>query len=385
MAAKKVRMGIIGTGKRGIYVGGLYAKHPHCEVIALCDTIRPNVEKAGAALGVSSGHCYTDFEEMLRQEPLDAVLIAAPPDIQVGIACYAMEKGIHVTTEVPAAYTIDQCWDLVKTVQRSGAKYQLSEQTRFWGFIQEWRRMADLGQFGHILFAEGEYLHYAEWDYFFDPVTGEKIVGSATPPEGRAVQPTWRNKRFYNPIYYLPHTLSPLLSVTGGRVTKVSCMGTRPQSYYVDNYSGRDMEIALMHTSTDTVLRVAAGFTSPHGERKDTACHWYQVKGTLQTAEWARSTEDHPKLWTAADNQWRNMDWPLSAAKIDETDEGSSHGNADAWPVHNFLQAILEDAPIEMDVYAAVETAAPAILAAESSNQGGILLQVPDFRPHKEA
>ncbi|GGD98430.1 Gfo/Idh/MocA family protein [Paenibacillus nasutitermitis] len=380
MANKKVRLGVIGTGIRGIYVAQLYRKHPDCEVVALCDSIRNNVERAAAELGVPVANCYTDYEKMISNETIDAVLIAAPPDIQVDIACYAMEKGIHVTTEVPAAYSIEQCWKLVHTVEKTGAKYQLSEQTRYWGFIQEWRRMAAQGEFGHILFAEGEYLHYGEWDYFFDPLTGEKISGIATPPQDRKVEPTWRNIRFYNPIYYLPHTLSPLLSITGGRVTKVSCMGTRPRSYYVDNYEARDMEVALMHTSTDAILRVAAGFTSPHGHRKDTGYHWYQVKGTEATAEWARSSEDKPKLWTANDDTWRNMDWEVTAADISEFEEHSAHGNADSWPVHNFLKAILEDKELEMNVYTAVETAAPAILAAESSNKGGILLEVPDFR-----
>ena len=46
----------------------------------------------------------------------------------------------------------------------------------------------------------------------------------------------------------------------------------------------------------------------------------------------------------------------------------------------NFADAILNDLTPPMDVYRAVETAAPAILAAESARQGGILLQVPDFR-----
>lgn len=358
----------------------LYAKHPDCEITALCDRIEAVVDQAAVQMNLNCKK-YTDFEKMLRQESLDAVLIAAPPDIQVDMACYAMEKGVHVTTEVPAAYSIEQCWKLVRAVETTGAKYQLSEQTRYWGFIQDWKRMAEQGEFGKILFAEGEYLHYGNWDYFIDPVTGERLYGSALPPEGRNVEQTWRNRRFYNPIYYLPHTLSPLLSITGGRVTKVSCMGTQPQSYYVDNYEARDIEVALMHTSGDTVFRVAAGFTSPHGPRKQTGYHWYQVKGTAATAEWARSSEDNPRLWNASDGKWREMEeWTATSKDTDEFIRSSGHSSADGVPVVRFLQAIREDKPIDMDVYAAVETAAPAILAAESSNQGGVLLEVPDFR-----
>ncbi|MCQ6557479.1 Gfo/Idh/MocA family protein [Paenibacillus mendelii] len=382
MGNGKVRLGIIGLGPRGQYMTHLYAGHPNCSIVALCDNVLATAETIAGQLGNPDIHCYSDYEVMLAKEALDAVYIAIPPDVQVQLACYAMDKGIHVTTDVPAAYTIDQCWELVNKVEQTGVKYQLSEQTRYWGFIQEWRDMAHRGEFGHILFAEGEYLHYAEWDYFIDPKSGERFYGSATAPEGRAVEKTWRNKRFYNPIYYLPHTLSPLLSIIGGRVTRVSCMGTRPQSYYVPNYEGRDMEIALMHTDNDTVLRVAAGFTSPHGPRGGTGAHWYHLKGSHRTVEWSRSLQDKPKMWSVNENDgdWQDMDWSLTAKGATDFTRQSEHGGADGWPVDNFISAILTDAKLEMDVYKAVETAAPAILAAESSNEGGTLKIVPDFR-----
>ena len=53
----------------------------------------------------------------------------------------------------------DRCWKLVNAVKSTGVKYQLAEQTRYWNFIQEWRKMAAAGEFGKIYYAEGEYLH----------------------------------------------------------------------------------------------------------------------------------------------------------------------------------------------------------------------------------
>lgn len=380
MNRKQVRLGVLGLGPRGRGIAKLYAQHPNCRIVALCDRIASMNELAAAEIGDPDVKCYTDYEQMLASEPLDALFIAAPPDIQVEMACYAMERGIHVTTEVPAAYTLQQCWDLVRTVEKTGVKYQLSEQTRYWGFIRQWKEMAARGDLGKILFAEGEYLHFADWDYFLDPKTGERFNGSAAPPEGREVEQTWRQRRFIHPIYYLPHTLSPLLSITGGRVTRVSCMGTRPESYYVDNLAARDIEVALMHTDNDVVYRVATGFTSPHGMRKETGYHWYQLKGTKGSVEWNRTSEDKPKMWTAHDDRWRDMNWSTDVEEASDYIRQSGHGGSDGWPIENFLQAILEDTPIEMDVYKAAECAAPAILAAESSHEGGALKDVPDFR-----
>jgi hypothetical protein len=48
---------------------------------------------------------------------------------------------------------------------------------------------------------------------------------------------------------------------------------------------------------------------------------------------------------------------------------------------HHFREAVLRGAPLDIDVYQAMDTAAPAILAADSIDQGSKLLRVPDFRP----
>ena len=58
----------------------------------------------------------------------------------------------------------------------------------------------------------------------------------------------------------------------------------------------------------------------------------------------------------------------------------ATHGGADYYPISYFIDAIVNDKNPPLDVYKAVETAAPAILAAESARKGGVLLEVPDFR-----
>jgi hypothetical protein len=157
-------------------------------------------------------------------------------------------------------------------------------------------------------------------------------------------------------------------------------MGTRPQSYVIENIKGRDMEVALMHTAKDTVLRVAAGFTSPHGHRRETMCHWYQIMGTKCTVEWARDKNEFPKIWTVDKNEWENKEWTTVPENTDEKIKQSGHGGVDWWPVDTFIRAIMDNSDVQMNVYKAVETAAPAILAAESSEKGGVLIEVPDFR-----
>jgi len=81
-----------------------------------------------------------------------------------------------------------------------------------------------------------------------------------------------------------------------------------------------------------------------------------------------------------ADGGWEAMDWGTVDPEDPEHIRNSSHGGADYYPIHYFVEAILNDTTPPLDVYKAVEVAAPAIMAAESARQGGVLLDVPDFR-----
>lgn len=388
---KTVRMAIIGSGKRWKDLDQFFTKRPNLEIVAICDFAEGAAEEAAARIKEMTGDTpavYHSYEELTKNAVYDASFIMIDPDIQVQFAVAEMDRGIHVMTEVPAAYTIDQCWDLVKAVKRNGVKYQLGEQTRYWSFMKEWRKMAQRGDFGKIYYAEGEYLHFEkEWDFFRYKDTKKHIwCGDNACESDPNVERAWRYRFFQHPILYLPHELSPLLSVTGGRIEKVSCLGTKRGESYMKGFDIRDMECALMHNSNGAIFSLRAGFTSPHGHKKETYAHWYQIKGTECSVEWARSDMEHdePKMFTLKDGWtkpgWVGEDPNDEDAAIFEMFKGKGHGGIDYYPIHYFVDAILNDTTPPMDVFKAVESAAPAILAAESSEKGGIQLDVPDFR-----
>ena len=382
---KKIRLAILGNGPRGTGLGGVYAQHPNVEVVAVCDIADGLAENASQHLNNCVGYtpkAYTSYEQLSKNAAYDAILIAVDPDIQVDYAVREMERGIHVMTEVPAAYTMDQCYTLVNAVRKTGCKYQFAEQTRYWSFIKKWREMAQAGAFGRIYYAEGEYLHYEpKWDYFRHKKTGHHVwTDDPSYDQNPDYERTWRYYTFANPIFYLPHELSPLLSVTGGRIESVSCLGTKQGESYTKGFDVRDLECALMHNSNGAIFSLRAGFNAPYGFKRETGAHWYQIKGTEKSVEWARSELDCPKEFIPGQGWVEHTDWTCADAEAPEAFKNAPHGGADLYPIHYFIDAILNDKTPPMDVYHAVETAAPAILAAESANRGGILLQVPDFR-----
>jgi hypothetical protein len=100
--------------------------------------------------------------------------------------------------------------------------------------------------------------------------------------------------------------------------------------------------------------------------------------------EWKRADRDLPKMWLA-DAQMHDLvdvDWRYERLDAPAEARGSGHGDADYYVQAAFRDAVLGIRPLEFDVYRAMDTAAPAILAAESIAQGSVPLAVPDFRPN---
>jgi predicted dehydrogenase len=380
---KKVRLGLMGCGARGVNVSRLFRDHPQCQITAFMDRFVIRAQNAAKELGLSGACIYDDFPKMLREAPMDAVFFACDPMVQADLACQAMRAGKHVCTEVPAAFTMDQCWNLVKTVEKTGVKYQMLEQVRFAGFIDVWKQMRERGELGHVCLAQGEYVHYLPcFRNWYDVKTGEQFH-ELVPPPGREVAESWHSIDKRDPIFYLPHTLSPILKVLDDRVVRVSCMGTGPGSHVLDRTPSawRDIEYALMHTAKDTVILAGAGFSLPNVHRGPIECHWWELRGTKGAVSSPRHKTDGFRCWKEGMSVYQETDLGLAPLDADELQARSGHGGMDYKPVDTFIRSIVEDGPTGMDVYQAVETAAPAILAAESARSGGILLDVPDFRP----
>ena len=121
-----VRIGFVGVGNRG--TGNLknLLKIEGVEIRAVCDIVEEKVsraqrlvEKAGQPM--PTGYCRgeTDFKRLCEQEELDLVVTATPWRWHSPVCLAAMNAGKHAASEVPAAVTIDQCWELVETSEKS--------------------------------------------------------------------------------------------------------------------------------------------------------------------------------------------------------------------------------------------------------------------------
>jgi predicted dehydrogenase len=121
-----VRIAIIGTGLRGRSVLNELLNVPGVKITALCDIVpekadkaRAMVEKKGQPTPAVVVKGERGFEEVVRRDDVDYVYIATPWEFHVPQALGAMQAGKHVGTEVPAAYTLEDCWKLVDASERT--------------------------------------------------------------------------------------------------------------------------------------------------------------------------------------------------------------------------------------------------------------------------
>ena len=123
---KKVRVGMIGVGGRGMGLTGQLLGIEGAVVTAVCDVMPQRVAAAQARV-VAKGQLSpagfskneTDFENLCKRNDVDLVYIATPWECHTPMAVCAMNHGKHAAIEVPAAITLQECWDLVDTCEQT--------------------------------------------------------------------------------------------------------------------------------------------------------------------------------------------------------------------------------------------------------------------------
>src|SRR3954467_2294407 len=161
-----VRVGFIGLGMRGPTHLTNMTKLDGVSIMGLCDIREEKVNKAQKMIE-NSGHKPTLYsgdgdawKKLCDRKDIDLVYIATPWALHVPMAVYAMEQGKHVAIEVPAAKTIEECWQLVKTSERTKKHCMMLENCCYDFFELMTLNMARQGFFGDIIHTEGAYIHY---------------------------------------------------------------------------------------------------------------------------------------------------------------------------------------------------------------------------------
>jgi len=162
---EKVRIGFVGLGSRGPGAVQRITNIEGVDIKAICDI---RTERTDFVLKRLEGTPHKpvaysgkedSWKEMFNRDDIDLIYITTPWSLHAPMAVYAMEHGKHAAVEVPAAVTLDECWQLVETSERTKKHCMMLENCCYDFFELMTLNMARAGFFGDLVHAEGAYIH----------------------------------------------------------------------------------------------------------------------------------------------------------------------------------------------------------------------------------
>lgn len=386
---EKLQIGVIGLGSRGMgLLKAVMLEMEDIEVTAVCDVYQDRQEDAAAACKEKYGKEVTmtgDYHEILAMDGVDAVIISASWAAHSRIAVDAMRAGKPCASEVGGAYSLEECWELVRTHEETGVPCMMLENCCYGRDELMVLNMVKQGVLGEIVHCAGGYCHDLR----------KEIA------EGREN----RHYRLDNYMHrncenYPTHELGPIAKVLdinrGNRMVSLSSVASkaRGMNEYAANHNHAELAdypfaqgdivtttIRCAHGETivltlDTTLPRAysRGFTVRGTKglyQEDTRSIFidgmhekfeFNLKGMWGNAEEFREQYEHP-IWKqylaeGVKGGHDGMDWLVFSAFFDSVRQG-------------------ETPPI--DVYDMASWMAVTALSEQSVAMGGLPVAFPDF------
>ncbi|MGB8259595.1 MAG: Gfo/Idh/MocA family oxidoreductase, partial [Terracidiphilus sp.] len=381
------RIGIIGTGARGTsLLENLLAAD--ARVVALCDVVRAKAEHA-QSLAVKAGQkppeLYTDgdhaFEALVARDDIDLVVIATPWDWHVEMAVAAMKHGKHAATEVPAAYTIEDCWRLVDTSEQT-RRHCIMLENCCYGYNETLiLRMVHEGLFGELLYGEGAYIHDLREELFSDKGEGlwrrtahTQRDGNLYPTHGLGPVANYMGIQRGDRFDYLVSVSTPQRGLDLYRKEHVAANDPRQAERYLNG----DMNISILKTFNGLTVTVKHDTVNPHPYDRINV-----VAGTKGVFA------DYPpriyfdgqaggEAWASIDG-WKEHQHPLWRREGEIARKHGGHGGMDYIMIYRLLECMKQGLVPDMDVYDAAAWSATGPLSRLSLAQGSAPAKFPDF------
>jgi predicted dehydrogenase len=376
-----VRVGMIGTGGRGRGLLREIEAVEGAQITAVADIVEEHALRAQQRV-VEAGHpkpaIEVDGRSLCERDDVDLVYICTPWDSHTPLALQAMECGKHAAIEVPAATTLEECWQMVNTSERTRRHCMMLENCLYDYNEMLVLNMIRAGRFGTITHGEAAYIH-------------EMRRGLVS---GR-----WRGKwhTHRNGNLYPTHGLGPIARYMdihrGDRFTRLVSMSSREASLgeyrdahlsedspqRADKYICGDMNVSLMQTALGRTIVLQHDVVTPRPYSRINL-----IAGTKGTFC------DYPPRFFfdgQEDDEWHPLDealkaeyeHPLWQEQGELARKLGGHGGMDFITNYRLIQCFREGSPPDMDVYDAAAWSAPGPLSAISVAWNNLPLPFPDF------
>ncbi|MGD8321987.1 MAG: Gfo/Idh/MocA family oxidoreductase [Gemmatimonadota bacterium] len=383
-----VRVGFVGVGLQGGSHVRNFLKLDGVEIVSLCDIDEVRLEEVAGWVAEDGrprprlyGRTDTDFVRMCETEDLDLVFTATPWEWHVPVCVAAMENGKHAATEVPAAYTLEDCWKLVETAEARQKHCVMMENCNYDRPEMLVFHMARQGLFGEILHAECGYLHDLRAIKFEDAHEGL----------WRRWHSTQRNGNLYP-----THGLGPVANVMdnnrGDRFAYLVSMGSPSrglQEWAREHYPPDDPkreEVYVLGDVNTSLIKTAMGRTIAVVHDTNLPRPYSRIHKVQGTRGLFHGYPDRLHIeGRSPQHQWEEMaayleefDHPLWK-DLDRMSQGAGHGGMDFIEDYRLVKCLHEGLPTDMNVYDAASISAVQPLSVWSVANGSRPVDFPDF------
>lgn len=386
---RKVRLGIIGLGGRGLGQMGTLLTMEDVEIVAVCDVYADRVKEAQDRVERIRGVRPVgtqDYREVNAREDIEAVVIMTSWQTHIRIAVNAMENGKLVAMEVGGASSVDECWQLVRTSERTGKGVMLLENCCYGETEMTLLNMIKQGVFGEMIHCRGGYMHDLR-----DEI-GEGDINRH-----------YRQDNFMhrNGELYPTHELGPIAKYLdlnyGNRMLSLVSMSSkavgehnwlkkhRPDSPLAKaKFNEGDIVTTMIKCANGETIVLTHDCTLPRpysrgGYVQGSKGVWQEDNASLYLED---RTPTDPKDWT---HRWESDKPYMEEYKhplwkeYKEFGLRGGHGGMDYLVLRAFVESIQQEKPFPIDVYDTASWMVITCLSEQSISMGSMPVPVPDF------
>jgi predicted dehydrogenase len=386
-----VRIGFIGVGNRGSGSVTRVNRVEGVETKAICDKREVKARESAAnmeKMGIKVDLYYEkedSWKKMCERPDIDLVYIATPWHLHTPMAVYAMKQGKHVAIEVPAATTLDECWQLVETSETTKKHCMMLENTCYDFFELLTLNMARQGYFGEIIHVEGAYLHDLRDQLMTDGKYSDNWRlkqnlrnGSLYPTHGLGPVSQVLNLNRGDRMDYLVSTSSNDFTLHDIAVEKA-----KTDNYYqqfVDKKFRGNLNVTTIRTLKGKTIMIQHDVSTP---RPYSRIHLVSgTNGIAQKYPEPGRISDHKHEWLkeAELTKLQEEFTPPIVKKIGEmAKQVGGHGGMDFMMDWRMIDCLRNGIPLDQDVYDAALWSAVAPLSEASVKNRSKSIDVPDF------
>ncbi|PCI34702.1 MAG: glycosyl hydrolase [Flavobacteriaceae bacterium] len=398
---KAVNIAFIGVGGRGRTHVNNIAQTKGVAITAICDIDPKAILKTQKLLtknGFTNVEAYTDgehaYEELLKRDDIDGVIISTPWLWHTTMAVKTMQAGKYAGVEVSVSNTIEECWDLVNASEESGMPCMILENVNFRRDVLAVMNMVRQDVFGEIVHARCGYRHSllnakfnsnplkfgkgAESEASWRTQHSLKRNADVYPTHGLGPIATMLNINRGNKFLYLTATASKAVGLKD--FIEEHPEGGKDHPYAQLPWKQGDVITSTIKTSNGETIIVTHDCNLPRPYSLD-----FEIQGTDGVAEFQYGNqqifvEKHGggHSWEPLNSWLEKYDHPLWK-KYEKEAMGAGHGGMDFFVDREFVNAVKEKRQPLLDVYDAAAWSAVTPLSEASIAQGSSPQYFPDF------